>query len=76
MFSKSRPYITNFLRLLTLPDEIKSYIVDGKLSVGHARAIINSENSLEVARDIIKKGLSVREVEKILKKVRNLNNTI
>ena len=67
MFSKSRPYITNFLRLLTLPDEIKSFIIDGKLSVGHARAIINSENSLKVARDIIKKGLSVREVEKFLK---------
>ena len=75
MFSKSRPYITNFLRLLTLPDEIKSYIVDGKLSVGHARAIINSENSQEVARDIIKKGLSVREVEKILKKSKKFNNT-
>ena len=68
IFSKSRPYITNFLRLLTLPDEIKSYIVDGKLSVGHARAIINSEDSLVVARDIIKKGLSVREVENLLKK--------
>ena len=72
MFSKSRPYITNSLRLLTLPDEIKSYIVDGKLSVGHARAIINAENSLEVARDIINKGLSVREVEKILKKTKKL----
>ena len=75
MFSKSRPYITNFLRLLTLPDEIKSYIVDGKLSVGHARAIINSENSQEVARDIIKKGLSVREVEKILNKSKKFNDT-
>ena len=75
MFSKSRPYITNFLRLLTLPDEIKSYIVDGKISVGHARAIINSENSLEVARDIIKKGLSVREVEKLLKKPKKSENT-
>ena len=74
MFSKSRPYITNFLRLLTLPDEIKTYIVEGKLSVGHARAIINSENSLEVARDVIKKGLSVREVEKILKKTRRIEN--
>ena len=73
MFSKSRPYITNFLRLLTLSDEIKTYIVDGKLSVGHARALINSENSLELAREIIKKRLSVRDVEKILKKtVRNL----
>ena len=75
MFSKSRPYITNFLRLLTLPDEIKSYIVDGKLSVGHARAIINSENPQEVARDIIKKGLSVRDVEKILNKSKKSYDT-
>ena len=75
MFSKSRPYITNFLRLLTLPDEIKSYIVDGKLTVGHARAIINIENPQEVARDIIKKGLSVRDVEKILNKSKKSNDT-
>ena len=74
IFSKSRPYITNFLRLLTLPDEIKSYIVDGKLSVGHARAIINCDNSLEVARNIIKKSLSVREVEKLLKKPKKSEN--
>ena len=75
IFSKSRPYVTNFLRLLTLPDEIKSYIINGKLTVGHARAIINSDNSLEVARDIIKKGLSVRDVEKILKKSKKVINT-
>ena len=74
IFNKSRPYITNFLRLLTLSDEIKSYIVDGKLSVGHARAIINSENTLELARDIIKKGLSVREVENLLKKPKKFKN--
>ena len=74
IFSKSRPYISNFLRLLTLSDEIKAYIIDGKISVGHARAIINSENSLEIARDIIKKGLSVREVEEILKKSKKFNN--
>ena len=75
IFSKSRPYITNFLRLLSLPDEIKSFIVDGKISVGHARAIINSDNSLEVARNIIKKGLSVREVEKLLKRPKKSENT-
>ena len=74
MFSKSRPYITNFLRLLTLSDEIKTYIVDGKLSVGHARALISSENSLELAREIIKKRLSVRDVEKILKKTKKSDN--
>ena len=75
IFSKSRPYITNFLRLLSLPDEIKSFIVDGKISVGHARAIINSDNSLELARNIIKKGLSVREVEKLLKRPKKSENT-
>ena len=75
MFSKSRPYITNFLRLLTLSDEIKTYIVDGRLSVGHARALIGSENSLELAREIIKKRLSVRDVEKILKKTEKSDNT-
>ncbi len=75
IFSKSRPYITNFLRLLSLPDEIKSFIVDGKISVGHARAIINSDNSLELARNIIKKGLSVREVEKLNKKPKKSENT-
>ena len=75
IFSKSRPYITNFLRLLSLPDEIKYFIVDGKISVGHARAIINSDNSLEVARNIIKKGLSVREVEKLLKRPKKSENT-
>ena len=75
LFSKSRPYITNFLRLLTLPAEIKTYIVDGKLSVGHARAIINNENASRIARDIINRGLSVREVEKILKKTDKIDNS-
>ena len=55
--------------------EIKFYIIDGKLSVGHARAIINSDNSLEVARNIINKGLSVREVENLLKKPKKSENT-
>ena len=58
-----------------MSDEIKAYIIDGKISVGHARAIINSENPLEIARDIIKKGLSVREVEKLLKKPKKSENT-
>ena len=73
IFNKSRPYIANFLRLLTLPAEIKAYIVEGKLSVGHARTIINSNNPLRIARDIIKKGLSVREVEKILNKTKKFD---
>ncbi len=76
IFSKSRPYITNFIRMLTLPEEIKSYIIKGKLSVGHARAIINNKKSIEIAREIIKKGLSVRDVERILKNNKQLNNHV
>jgi len=73
IFSKSRPYITNFLRLLSLPEQIKIYIIDEKITIGHARALINTENPLQIANDIIKKELSVREVENILKSKKKSN---
>jgi ParB family chromosome partitioning protein len=61
---KSRSHITNMLRLLQLPDEVKDMINSGSLTMGHARALIKAENSVEIAHEIIKKGLSVREAEK------------
>ena len=65
---KSRVYITNSLRLLKLPEKILSLIKDNKLSVGHARLLIGREDAVEIAQIIIKDSLSVRELEKILKK--------
>jgi ParB family chromosome partitioning protein len=62
---KSRSHIANTLRLLTLPEEVKQYIEDGALTAGHARSLIAAENPAELAEQIIKLGLSVRDAEKL-----------
>ena len=63
--SKSRSHIANLLRLLNLPADVQGHIREGKLSSGHARAIITTSNPSELAMLIIEKGLSVRETEKL-----------
>lgn len=65
---KSRSYIANTLRLLTLSDDIKSYITNGKLTAGHARCLVGLENANFLAEKIIKEELSVRQVEEIVSK--------
>ena len=65
---KSRSYIANTLRLLTLTDEIKSYITNGKLTAGHARCLVGLENANFLAEKIIREELSVRQVEEIVSK--------
>ena len=65
---KSRSRIANLMRLLELPDSVKSLVVDEKLSMGHARALINAPNAHELAPLIVKQGLSVREVERLVRK--------
>lgn len=67
---KSRPAIANSLRLLKLPQSILDLVSDGKISAGHARALLTLEEEKlmqELAEEIIKKDLSVRQVEKICK---------
>ncbi|MFC3167490.1 ParB/RepB/Spo0J family partition protein [Paracoccus fontiphilus] len=66
--NKSRSHIANLLRLLTLPDQVQDYLKDGKLSAGHARALVTAENSAVLARKIIEGGLSVRETEDLVRK--------
>jgi ParB family chromosome partitioning protein len=61
--SKSRSHVANLLRLLNLPADVQGFIREGKLSAGHARALITTPNASELARTIIAKGLSVRETE-------------
>lgn len=65
---KSRSHIANSLRLLSLPGEVQQMLGEGKLSAGHARALITTENPLELAKTVVAKGLSVRETEKLAKK--------
>src|SRR5229473_4621271 len=60
---KSRSHVANTLRLLKLPDAVKAYINAGKLSAGHARALINQPDPEAAAREIVEKGLNVRQVE-------------
>ncbi|MEQ8898288.1 MAG: ParB/RepB/Spo0J family partition protein [Roseovarius sp.] len=64
---KSRSHIANSVRLLTLPIEVQDYVRDGKLSAGHARTLITAEDPVALAKQVIKKGLSVREAEKLAK---------
>ena len=67
---KSRPYITNVLRLLKLPEEVQALVSEGQLSAGHARALAGvsgKKKQIDLANKIVKEGLSVRETEKLLK---------
>ena len=66
---KSRTHITNTLRLLNLPEKIQEYVLDGSLSMGHARALItlDKEKALRIAKRVIDEKLSVRDVENIVK---------
>lgn len=68
---KSRSHIANLMRLLTLPDDVQDFLRDGQLTAGHARALITSENPSELARAIIKGGLSVRATEALVKQKLN-----
>lgn len=68
---KSRPVVTNALRLLGLPEEVRGLLSEGKLSAGHARALLSlGEEELirQAAADTVKKGLSVRQVEALAKR--------
>ena len=64
---KSRSYIANFLRLLSLPDEVVRLIEDKQLSPGHAKILVGLDNALIVAKKIIDKNLSVRQTENFVK---------
>lgn len=68
---KSRPAVANALRLLKLPDSVIALVSDGKLSPGHARALLgfkDEQDIIETADLIIEKGLTVRDVEKLVQK--------
>ena len=67
---KSRTAVTNSLRLLNLPDDISNLVRDGKISMGHARALLSFEDTAEasrVAQLVVKDGISVRDVERLAK---------
>ncbi|MEO6361409.1 MAG: ParB/RepB/Spo0J family partition protein [Sphingomicrobium sp.] len=70
LVNKSRSHVTNLLRLLNLPEFVRSSLMRGDISMGHARAVAASDDAEELTREIIEKGLSVRQAEALAKKVR------
>lgn len=69
---KSRPAISNAIRLLTLQDKLKNYVINGEISSGHARALLvieDKELQNKAAEEIISKGINVRETEALVKRL-------
>ena len=65
---KSRSHIANLMRLLQLPDDVQELVQRRELSAGHARALITSENASDLARKVVKGGMSVRATEALVRK--------
>ncbi len=74
VIGKSRSYIANILRLTNLPLMVQEYLSSGQMTIGHARALIGSDDAEKIANLIIEKGLSVRQTEDLLKQKKT--NTI
>jgi ParB family chromosome partitioning protein len=68
VIGKSRSHISNMLRVLTLDDKIKDMLSAGKITSGHARALVNAKNPLDLVAKVIDKNLSVRDTEKLAQK--------
>jgi len=69
---KSRPHIANHVRLLSLPEKVRNYITEGKISMGHGRTLLGlrkKEQIAIVAERILREGLNVRQLEKLVQKM-------
>jgi len=65
---KSRSHLTNTLRLLKLPQSVQELIRGGALSAGHARALVGRDDAEQLARDIVRRAMSVRDVEALIQR--------
>jgi len=65
LVGKSRSHVANLLRLLDLPPSVREAVVDGRLTMGHARALIGAPDPAALAEEVIRRGLSVRETEEL-----------
>jgi ParB family chromosome partitioning protein len=68
---KSRSHVANTLRLLSLPDSVQGYVTSGEMTAGHARAIATAPDPAVLAREVIAKGLSVRDTEALARRTPN-----
>lgn len=70
LVDKSRSHVSNMMRLLDLPDEVRALVAEGRLEMGHARAMIGAPDPAALARAAIDGGLSVRQVEKLAREAK------
>ena len=70
LVGKSRSHVANLLRLLDLPDSVKEMLLRGDISMGHARAILTAPDPEQLALEIAKNGLSVRQAEQLAKRAK------
>lgn len=68
LVDKSRSHVANFQRLLALPEPVLELVEEGRLSMGHARALIGSDEAVTLAAEAVARNLSVREVEKLVRR--------
>ena len=69
--SKSRSHVTNMIRLLNLPEEIKTLLDEGRITMGHARSLLMARNPIALSKQVIEKNLTVRKTEKLAKTLEN-----
>jgi ParB family chromosome partitioning protein len=62
---KSRSHVANLVRLLDLPETVREAVADGRLSMGHARALVTANDPVTLAEEVLRRGLSVRDTEKL-----------
>jgi ParB family transcriptional regulator, chromosome partitioning protein len=67
---KSRSHVANMMRLLELPVLVRDLVIEGRLSMGHARALLGADDSARMAAVVVKQGLSVRQTEALVRKTR------
>jgi len=75
---KDRTSVTNYLRLLNLPGEVQEYLAEGKISMGHARALLSLEGAdlqVALARRVVEQSLSVREVERMIPRIKKTGSS-
>lgn len=75
VIGKSRSHLANTMRLLALPDQVIAMVRDGKLTAGHARALINAADPVALAEQAVLKGLTVRQVEDLARRVPEATRT-
>ncbi len=73
---KSRSYITNLLRILSLDEKVKKLLNERKISFGHARALLNAPNQIVLALKVVQENMSVRQLEDYLRRIENKNANI